>query len=144
MANICTVQIDLNGNEQVTEWFTNIVKMMKADELIEQFSSEGESMIDRIGSKWLIKNDWGDGYLAIESAWYPPDVFMKNIYAQASVIDPAVTLTGRYWDESFSPIGIFEINSTGYHTAETDVDVDFDEEYYWDEQVEPAFDKLEL
>lgn len=144
MANTCTVQIDLNGNEAVTEWFTDIVKNNKAEGLIEQFGSEGESMIDRIGSKWIIKNDWGDGYLSIESAWYPPDVFMKNIFAQASVLDPNVTLTGRYWDENFSPIGIFEINSTGYHTAETDVEVDWDNEYYWDEEVEPAFDSLEL
>lgn len=144
MANICTTQIDINGNEQVIEWFTNIVKRNKEEGLIEQFGSQGESLIDRIGSKWLIKNDWGDGYLAVESAWYPPDVFMKNIFAQASVLDPHVTVTGRYWDENFSPIGIFEINSTGYHTAETDVEVDWDNEYYWDEEVEPAFESLEL
>lgn len=144
MANVCTTQIDLNGNEAVTEWFTDIVKNNKIEGLIEQFSSEGESLIDRIGSKWMYKNDWGKGYLAIESAWYHPDVFMKNIYAQASVIDPEVTLTGRYWDESFDPIGIFEINSSGFHTAETSVDVDWDNDMYWDDEVEPAFESLEL
>ena len=144
MANVCTTNIDLNGNEAVTEWFTNIVKTMKTDELIEQFGSKADSMIDRIGAKWLTKTDWGGGYLAVETAWYHPDVFMKNIFAQASVIDPDVTLTGRYWDENFDPIGIFEINSSGFHTAETSVDVDWDNDMYWDDEVEPAFDSLEL
>ena len=144
MANVCTTNITLNGNEAVTEWFTNIVTTMKDNELIKQFGSEGDSMIDIIGSKWLNKIDWDEGYLAIESAWYPPDVFLGNIFAQASVIDPEVTLTGRYWDENFSPIGIFEVNSSGYHTAEDHIEVDLDNEYYWDEEVEPAFDELEL
>ena len=144
MANICRTEIDVNGNEAVVEWFSNIAKTMKADELIEQFGSKAESMIDRIGSKWLQKYDWGTGYLSVETAWYHPDTFMANIYAQASVIDPQVILTGRYWDEAFNPIGIFEINSTGFHTAETTIEVDMDDEYWWDEQVEPAFNNLEL
>ena len=50
MANVCTTNITLNGNEAVTEWFTNIVTTMKDDELIEQFGSKADSMIDRIGS----------------------------------------------------------------------------------------------
>jgi len=144
MANTCTTNIDLNGNEAVTEWFTNIVTTMKDNELIEQFGSKADSMIDRIGSKWLLKTDWDEGYLQVESAWYPPDVFLKNIFAQATAIDSGVTVTGRYWDENFDPIGIFEINSSGYHTAETSVDVDWDNDYYWDEEVEPAFGELEL
>ena len=144
MANTCTTNIDVNGNEAVVEWFTDIAKNNKAEGLIEQFGSEADSMIDRIGSKWLVKTDWGKGYLAVESAWYHPDILMKNIYTQAAAIDPEVTLTGRYWDENFDPIGIFEINSSGYHTAEDSVDVDWDNEYYWDEEVEPAFDNLEL
>ena len=144
MANICRTEIDVNGNEAVVAWFSEIAKTQKAEGLIEQFGSEAELMIDKIGSKWLQKYDWGTGYLSVETAWYPPDTFLLNIYAQASVIDPNVTLTGRYWDEAFSPIGIFEVNSTGFHTAETNLEVDMDEEHYWDEQVEPAFSKLEL
>ena len=144
MANTCTTNIDLNGNTAVTEWFTNMVQSMKDEELIEQFGSKADSMIDRIGSKWLLKTDWGESYLQVESAWYPPDVFLKNIFAQATAIDSEVTITGRYWDENFDPIGIFEINSSGYHTAETSVDVDWENDYYWDEEVEPAFEELEL
>jgi hypothetical protein len=31
-----------------------------------------------------------------------------------------------------------------WETDETTVDVDWDNEMYWDDEVEPAFDKLEL
>ena len=49
------------------------------------------------------------------------------------------------WDEGFDPIGIFQCNDTDmWETEETTVDVDWDNEMYWDDEVEPAFDKLEL
>ena len=31
-----------------------------------------------------------------------------------------------------------------WYEAETTVDVDWDNEFYWDDEVEPAFDNLEL
>jgi hypothetical protein len=142
MANICRTEININGTEEVQDWFGDIVKNMNADQLIEQFGSEGESVIDRIGSKWLMKYDWGSGYLSVETAWYPPDVFLKNIYSQVVEKDPNATIDGQYWDEAFSPIGVFVIDSNGYRTNETNIDVDMDDEYYWDEQVEPVFNEL--
>jgi hypothetical protein len=149
MANICRTEIHVHANMSTIDWFEKLVKDFSTEDYIGQFSGEGESMIDKIGSKWLTKYDWyreddNEYFLSIESAWYPPDVFLKEMYKQVAEHDSGAYLSGRYWDEAFSPIGIFEVNSTGYHTAETDLDVDMDEEYFWDEQVEPAFNNLEL
>ncbi len=150
MANICTTQINIYANESTIDWFERLVKTYDEQDYIGQFGDlEAENMIDRIGSKWVYitenyRVDQHEYYIALESAWYMPDVLMKNIYTQLAENDPGAFLSGRFWDEAYSPIGIFEINSSGFHTAETDVEVDFDEEYYWDEQIEPAFNRLEL
>jgi len=83
--------------------------------------------------------------LSFESAWYPPDVMIKNMIGQLHVIDKGAWIDGRYWDENFDPIGIFQCNDLDmWETDETTVDVDWDNEMYWEEEVEPAFDKLEL
>ena len=150
MANVCRTEVHLHANMSTIDWFEKLVKDFTVEDYIGQFGNQdAENMIDRIGSKWLTKYDWyreddNEYFLSIESAWYPPDVFLKEMYKQVAEHDSGAYLSGRYWDEAFSPIGIFEVNSTGYHTAETDLDVDMDEEYFWDEQVEPAFNNLEL
>jgi hypothetical protein len=61
-----------------------------------------------------------------------------------AALDKGAYLDGRYWDETFDPIGKFEINETGYHTVETAVEADMDSDYFWDDYVQPAFDNLEL
>ncbi len=150
MANICTTQINIYANESTIDWFERLVKTYDEQDYIGQFSDpEAENMIDKIGSKWVYvtenyRVDQHEYYIALESAWYPPDTLMKNIYTQLAENDPRAFLDGRYWDEGYNPIGIFEINNSGYHSAETSVDVDWDNEYYWDEEVEPAFNSLEL
>ena len=150
MANICTTQVTIHANESTIDWLEKLVKTYMDEDYIGQFgSSDAETMIDKIGCKWMVVNDSyrsdkHEYYIAIESAWYLPDVLLKNMFAQLNTLDSGAYINGRYWDEAFCPIGIFEINTTGFHTAEIDLEVDWDDEYYWDEQVEPAFDSLEL
>jgi hypothetical protein len=151
MANNCRTQIHLHANQSTIDWFEKLVKDFTVEDYIGQFGDpNAELLIDKIGTKWLIKYDfWREDeyeyYLSFESAWYPPDTMIKNMVAQLQEHDKGAYATGRYWDETFSPIGIFQCNAPNmWESAEADVDIDWDEEYYWDEQVEPAFDKLEL
>lgn len=151
MANICRTEVYVHANMSTIDWFEKLVRDFDVDDYIGQFGDlDAESMIDRIGSKWLMKYDWyrEDSYcyfVSFESAWYPPDVLLKNIWKQVSEYDPSAYLDGRYWDEIFSPVGIFEIHSNGEMlTAEANLDIDWDNDNYWEEQVEAAFRKLEI
>jgi len=150
MANICTTQVNIHANTSTIDWFEKLVKTYLVEDYIGQFGDlDAETIIDKIGCKWMVVNDsyrsdQYEYYLSIESAWYPPDTLLKNMFTQLNALDSGAYINGRYWDEAFNPIGIFEINTTGYHTAETSVEVDYDNEYYWDEEIEPAFDSLEL
>jgi hypothetical protein len=89
---------------------------------------------------------WEEGMteydFALESAWYPPSDMMKEMYRQLTIIDPNTEMEGRYWDEGFCPIGVFKFIDGELVTLEEDVEIDEDEEYYWDEQIEPVFDRL--
>ena len=150
MANTCRTEIHLHANQSTIDWFEKLTQNFDTDDYIGQFSSKGSNLIDKIGSKWLIRYDWGredehEYFLSFESAWYPPNEMVKNMVAQLQQHDPHAWANGRYWDENFSPIGIFQCNSPEmWDIAETDVEVDWDNEYYWDEEVEPAFEELEL
>jgi hypothetical protein len=149
MANVCRTEIYIHANRSTIDWFEKLVKNFFNDDFIGQFGSDADNNVDKIGSKWLLKYDEfrEDGYtyfISFESAWYPPDILMKNMYAQVADLDKGAYLDGRYWDETFDPIGKFEINQTGYHSVEASVEMDWDSEYVWDECVQPAFDRLEL
>jgi hypothetical protein len=151
MANSCRTEIHLHANQSTIDWFEKLVKDFTVEDYIEQFGDpNAELLIDKIGSKWLIKYDWyredeHEYFISFESAWYPPDTLIKNMVAQLQEHDSRAYATGRYWDEAFCPIGIFQCNASDvWETAETDVEVDFEEEYFWDEQIEPAFNNLEL
>lgn len=149
MANICRTEIDIFANQSAIDWFEKLIKDYMDEDFIGQFGSEGENNIERIGCKWIQKYDWyredsTQYFISFESAWYPPDTMIKNIINQLQEYDKHAYASGRYWDENFSPIGIFQCNSIDmFETAETDVDVDWDNEYYWDE-IEAAFENLEL
>jgi len=151
MANNCVTQINLYANESTMDWFEKLVKTYTVEDFIGQFGTQdAENMIDKIGSKWLIltdhyRVDQHEYYAAFESAWYPPDTLIKNIVAQLQENNEGAYADGRYWDENFSPIGIFQCNGPdSWESAEDDIDVDWDNEYFWDEEVEPAFNNLEL
>jgi len=150
MANICRTEIYVHSNMSTIDWFEKLVRNFDVDDYIGQFGNlEAENLIDKIGCKWLTKYDWYREddhcyFLSFESAWYPPDILIKNIYTQVAENDSGAYLSGRYWDENFQPIGIFEIHTEGeLLTSEIDVEVDWDSENFWDD-VEQAFDDLEL
>ena len=150
MANTCTNRITFHANQSTIDWFEKLIQDFTDEDFIGQFGSEGDHNIDRIGCKWIIKDDWyrEDDHtymLGFESATYPPDVMIKNMVAQLQEHDENAYADGRYWDENFDPIGIFQCNSQDtWFDAETSVDVDWDNEMFWDDEVEPAFDNLEL
>ena len=150
MANTCTTRITFRADQSTIDWFEKLIQDFTDQDFIDQFGSEGEHNIDRIGCKWIMKDDWyrddDTSYmLGFESAWYPPDTMIKNIVGQLQEHDKNAYADGRYWDENFDPIGIFQCNGPDtYYSAETSVDVDWDNEMFWDDEVEPAFDSLEL
>ncbi|MCP4802669.1 MAG: hypothetical protein GY891_07375 [Bacteroidetes bacterium] len=150
MANICTNRIYFYADQSAIDWFEKTVNDLDDEGFIEQFGSEGPHNIERIGCKWITKDDWDRPdettyYLGFESAWYPPDTMIKNMVAQLQKHDESAYADGRYWDEAFDPIGIFQCNGPDtWYSDEASVDVDWENEMYWDEEVEPAFDELEL
>jgi len=55
-----------------------------------------------------------------------------------------VTFTARYWDETYDPIGVLKITDAGqYLTLEDNSLEEDDQEYFWDDVIEPAFTALE-
>lgn len=159
MANICRTEIKIKANEAAIKDFASRYEVCNdglypneqgSPHIIDEFGAQAELVIDRIGSKWIQMYDpwpyWEEGMteydFALESAWYPPSDMMKEIYRQLTTIDPNTEMEGRYWDEGYCPIGVFKFIDGELVTFEEDVDVDQDEEYYWDEQIEPVFDRL--
>lgn len=107
-------------------------------------------LIDRIGSKWVQIYDDGIYHsranqceFSLESAWYPPSDMILEMFRQLEEIDPEVKMYGKYWDEGYKPIGMFEVYYGIIIDVEEELDVDEDMEYFWDEVVEPAFDGLQ-
>lgn len=165
MANVCTTDITFNSNEEGINWLENQIEILRetkyedrVEKFFELFKSPGiEDYVEAMGSKWV---DFGSNWerdgdecyiLQTESAWNYPDQMIKNIVAKLLEFDDTSNATGRYWDETYSPIGIFECNSTGLQSAETNITEDqeeWEEEnpdgYFFEEVVERAFYDLEL
>jgi hypothetical protein len=156
MASECTTNILFESSEKGIKWLkekiTEVKKLNKEDRfnyISENFSLEGKTNIERLGTKWLDIDDCeetDEGYtIQVRSAAYPPkEMVIKLVSLLRENFDKNSRASGKYWDENFNTIGIFESNSTGYYDAEDSLDVDFDNEDYWEDEVEPAFDKLEL
>ena len=150
MANTCTNRITFYANQSTIDWFEKLIQDFTDQDFIDQFRSEGEHNIDRIGCKWIMKDDWyrddDTSYmLGFESAWYPPDIMIKNIVGQLQEYDKTAYAEVRYWAEGFDQIGIFQCDGPDHFiSAETSVDVDWDNEMFWDDELEPAFEELEL
>lgn len=156
MANECQTEILFESSEEGINWikekFESVLKLKGEDRhnfLVENFGVEGKTVMDKLGTKWLDISQTeltDEGYMVTTlSAAYPPNkmiiklvsLLLENFHKQSRA-------SGRYWDENFNTIGIFESNSTGYYDAEDSLDVDFDNPDYWEDEVEPAFEKLEL
>jgi hypothetical protein len=156
MANECQTNILFESSDDGLKWlkekFNEVLKLKSDDRfnfISENFGDKGETTIDKLGCKWLDIDECeetDDGFtVKILSAAYPPNkMIIKIVSLLLENFDNNSRASGKYWDENFNTIGIFESNSTGYYEAEDSLDVDFDNENYWEEEVEPAFDKLEL
>jgi len=156
MANECQTNILFESSDDGLKWlkekFNEVLKLKGDDRfnsISENFGDKGETNIDKLGCKWLDIDECeetDDGFtVKILSAAYPPNkMIIKIVSLLLENFDNHSRASGKYWDENFNTIGIFESNSYGYFEAEDSLDVDFDNENYWEEEVEPAFDKLEL
>jgi len=173
MANICTNNIDFYASPEAITWLDEqIQNIRKAENQSVAFAeifrlNEEEAIIDTLGSKWVSITDWSKNddteyYLNLESAWYFPKDLVERIVAKLQSMtegngfenpngDDYAMAKGRYFDETYNPIGVFEsydIDNTD--TVEGSVDEDqeeWEEEnpdgYFWDEVVEPIFEELE-
>lgn len=157
MANECITNITFESSKEGIEWlidkFESLSKLNDEDRfnyLVENFGLQGDTIMERLGCKWMdiseVEIIGEEEYLVrTVSAAYPPNkMVIKLVSLLIESFDKNSRASGRYWDENFNTIGIFESNSTGYHEVEDSLDVDFENENYWEEEVEPAFDKLEL
>ena len=57
MANVCTNRITFYANQSTIDWFEKLIQDFTDQDFIDQFGSEGEHNIDRIGCKWIMKDD---------------------------------------------------------------------------------------
>lgn len=167
MANICTTEVTITSIPEVIDWFEHEIKKISeinSDEnrnldFINKFGIEGENLIDKIGSKWLTvdltmverKSD-ESFFIRLETANYPPNVLIVNICKILRQKEKEISeddydetdVSGRYWDEAFQPIGVFSVYGETFETDEEYIEINYDDEMYWDNQVEPAFDNLEV
>lgn len=158
MANVCTTQITISATKPVLDWveeelkkFSDLQTENVIPTFVEIFGGVGESNIDKVGTKWItfdtttIEREETELIFQIDSATYPPDVLIQNMEDLLAEKDPESYLKGRWWDESFSSIGVFTTESGDWEAQESSIDdIDFDDEYYWDNQVVPAFRKFDL
>lgn len=182
MANICTSQIDFYAAPKAIQWLSEeIEKIRKSDNVTDAFAQSFRvesdlepdgtisNIIDTIGAKWVTVSDWGANgddnyYLALETAWHFPQDLVERIVVKLNQLGEGdedfvnpndenyAMAKGRYWDETYDPIGVFEsYDISNTDTDETSIDEDqedWEEEnpdgYFWDEVVEPAFESLEV
>jgi len=159
MANICRTEITIVASPEAIEGFVERFEKCHSGKypneentphIIDEFGAKAELLIDRIGSKWVQIYDDGIYHsranqceFSLESAWYPPSDMILEMFRQLEEIDPEVKMYGKYWDEGYKPIGMFEVYYGIIIDVEEELDVDEDMEYFWDEVVEPAFDGLQ-
>ena len=160
MANICRTEVKIQGTEDAIKYFVNRYENCNDKEypntqdtphIVDVFGAQAELFIDRVGSKWVKKydnyqSDDNTFEFSLESAWYPPSDMLKEMHRQLVAIDPDIIFTARYWDEAYDPIGVIKITDAGqYLTLETEPEPEdeFEGEYYWDDVIDPEFERLE-
>ena len=158
MANTNRTDIKIQGTKEAIDFlwekFENLNDGKYPNEkdtphLVDVFGADAELFIDKVGSKWIkiydyMANSDNEFEVCFESAWYPPSDLLKEMHRQLITIDPDVIFTARYWDEAYDPIGVLKITDTGqYLTLEDHAQEESDVEYFWDDIIEPAFERLE-
>ena len=158
MANTCRTDIKIQGTKEAILYFKEKYEschdgkypnQKEEPHIADVFGADAELFIDKVGSKWITQYDvfWDDetSYeFGLESAWYPPSDMLKEMHRQLVTIDPDIIFTARYWDEAYDPIGVIKITDAGqYLTLEDNSLEEDDQEFFWDDVIEPAFEKLE-
>ena len=158
MANTCRTDIKIKGSKEAISYFKEKYESChdgkypneeETPHIVDVFGADAELFIDKVGSKWITQYEifWDDetSYeFGLESAWYPPSDMLKEMHRQLIAIDPDIIFTARYWDEAYDPIGVIKITDAGqYLTLEDNSIEDDDREYFWDDVIEPTFERLE-
>lgn len=158
MANTNTTIVTITASKEAIDFLYEKFENMndgrypnekETPHIVDVFGADAELFIDKVGSKWIsicdyYSNDDTEFIVNFESAWYPPSDLLKEMHRQLIEIDSDTIFTARYWDEVYDPIGIIKITDTGQYITQEDYSIEYDdEEYYWDEVISPAFEKLE-
>lgn len=165
MINTIINQITFHASKTAIDWLEGKIEELdiftheeQSNKFIEMFGfAETDDILEKIGAKSLSLDD-GDNiyrvddetyFLQFESGNYPPSELIKNItdiLIDKSDEDYWCFTEGRYWDNDNigEMIGILECSKDGYYIDETSIDIDFDDDNYWYNQIEPAFNTLEL
>ena len=158
MANTCRTDVKIQGSKEAILYFKEKYeschdgKYPNEEEnphIVDVFGADAELFIDKVGSKWITQYEifWDDetSYeFGLESANYPPSDMLKEMHRQLVAIDPDLIFTARYWDEAYDPIGVIKITDAGQYLELEDYSLEEDDqEYFWDDVIEPAFERLE-
>ena len=127
--------------------------------IADEFGADAELFIDKVGSKWI--QIWDEGYyrssdnrceIYLDTAWYPPSDMILEIYRQMAEIDDEIKVSGKFWDEGYVPIGVFEVyygeiieeqQSLDEDEWEEEIELKDYERNFWEEVVDPAFTVLQ-
>ena len=179
MANTCRTDIIIKASKKAIDNFVErfdkchdgaYPNQEENPHIIDEFGAKAELLIDKVGSKWVKMWDGGINYhddtegssevhLALDSAWYPPSDMILEMFRQMEEIDgkdEGVRVYGSYWDEAYSPIGVFEVyygeiiseenNDLDESEWDEKVEAEGESEYdrnFWEEEIEPAFEILQ-
>lgn len=172
MANSNRTEIYIEGSKEAIDNFVERFEMCHSGpypnqelnpHIADEFGADAELFIDKVGSKWIQIYDEGiyresenNCEIYLDTAWYPPSDMILEIYRQMAEIDDEITVSGKYWDEGYQPIGVFEvyygqiIKEENHDLDECEWDEDIEgegeQEYdrnFWEEVVDPAFKILQ-
>lgn len=172
MANSNRTEIYIEGSKEAIDNFVErfdkchdgpYPNQLEKPHIVDEFGADSESFIDKVGSKWV--HIWDEGLyhssdnrceIYLDSAWYPPSDMILEIYRQMAEIDDEIKVSGKYWDEGYQPIGVFEVYygqiiEEEYHDLDESewddkVEAEGESEYdrnFWEEEVEPAFEIIQ-
>jgi len=171
MANINRTEIYIEGSKEAIDNFVERFEKCHSGpypnqednpHIADEFGADAELFIDKVGSKWI--QIWDEGIyresennceIYLDTAWYPPSDMILEIYRQMAEIDDEITVSGKYWDEAYNPIGVFEvyygeiIKEEHHDLDETEWDEMVEEENedydrnFWEEVIDPLFTILQ-
>ena len=171
MANSNRTEIYIEGSKEAIDNFVERFEKCHSGpypnqeenpHIADEFGADAELFIDKVGSKWIEIYDEGiyresdnNCEIYLDTASYPPSDMILEIYRQLAEIDDEIAVSGKYWDEAYNPIGVFEVYY-GQIIEEEHHDLDEEEwqemveeeneDYdrnFWEEVVDPLFTHLQ-